>query len=409
MKTVKCLAIAGGEPVRRKTFPQWPLVTEDMRKGLMAVLNSGDWSLNRGFKISAFEKAFAAAHQTKYCTAMTNGTQTLKVALLACGIKAGQEVIIPSWTFFSTAQAVIAANGVPVFADIDPRTLTMDPECVKELITRNTFGLIPVHFAGQPAEMDQLLSIAKPRDLVCIEDCAQAHNARYKGRYVGSIGTAGSFSFQMSKNMTAGEGGALTTNNDSIQDSIYSYYNLGRSRKHNVQYRHESAGTNCRMTEFQAVILLESLTHLDELTNKRNLNAAYLDSQLSAIEGLEVIPAVGDVVHGRHLYPFRFRKKMFDDIDKEIFVRAVEYEGIPISSGYMMGVHAQPVFQNLQFGPYTGYRISNPDLSYKDLDLPETKRAADEMCFLPQNVLLGNEEDIEDIIKAVKKVISCYS
>ena len=409
MKTIELLAVTGGEPVRRKPFPHWPLVTEDMRKGLVDVLNSGDWSLNRGTRINAFEKAFASANQTKYCTDMTNGTQTLQVALLACGIEAGQEVIIPSWTFFSTAQAVIAVNGVPVFADIDPRTLTMDPECVDKLITRNTFGLIPVHFAGQPAEMDKLLSIAKEYNLVCIEDCAQAHNACYKGKYVGSIGAAGSFSFQMSKNMTAGEGGALTTNDDLIQDSIYTSYNLGRSRNNNVQYKHESAGSNCRMTEFQAVILLESLTHLDELTNKRNINAVYLDSQLGVIEGLEVIPAVGDIVHGRHIYPFRFRKQFFNTIDKDTFVRAVKYEGIPISSGYIMGVHAQPVFQNLHFGPYTGYKITNPDLSYKNLDLPETKRAAEEMCFLPQNVLLGNEEDLEDIIKAIIKVVSYYS
>lgn len=402
------LAMNGGDPVRTRPFPKWPIITDTMREELLDTFSSGNWSIASGVKTLAFEKAFAKAHGAQYCTAMTNGTHTLLVALLAAGIEAGQEVIVPSWTFFSTAQAVVVANAIPVFADIDPKTLTMDPDHVEKLVTKNTFGMIPVHFAGHPADMDRLMKLARSNNLVCIEDCAQAHDAAYHGKYVGSFGKAGSFSFQISKNMTSGEGGALITNDSKMYENIFSYYNLGRSKSNYIQYVHESIGSNCRMTEFQSALLLHMLTSLKDLTDKRNENALYLNNLLSNIEGIEVFDSSHNIRHGRHIYTFRFKQESFPAANKQLFIKALAAEGIPATIGYPMGVHEQPVFQNMNFGPYTGFMTTNRSLSYREVTLPETTRAVHEVCFLPQNVLLGNRADMEDIYRAVEKVVCSF-
>jgi len=175
-----------------------------------------------------------------------------------------------------------------------------------------------------------------------------------------------------------------------------------------MQYIHESVGSNFRMTEFQSSILLHSVASLSEFSICRNVNALYLDSLLTDIDGIEIFQASSDVQHGRHLYPFRFKKESFQRGDKRLFIKALVCEGIPATSGYPLGVHEQPVFQNMNFGPYTGYKTAGRPLSYKDLYLPETARAVDEVCFLPQQVLLGNRSDMEDISRAVEKVAAFF-
>jgi len=400
----KILAIHGGKPVRKRPFPAWPIITDSLIEDISRTTASGAWSIAKGTETSAFEQIFAKIHGVRYCTACTNGTHSLLIALLACGIQAGQEVIVPSWTFFSTAQVVVAANCIPVFADIDPETLTLDMKHVASLINKNTFGIIPVHFAGHPADMTTLMQLCKIHNLICIEDCAQAHGATYHGKSVGSFGQAGSFSFQMSKNITAGEGGALITNDSTVNEQIFSHYNLGRSFSNYVQYIHESIGSNYRMTEFQSVLLMHAVISLYEYTNRRNENAYYLDNLLSSIEGITTFKAEDSIRHGRHIYPFRFLKEHFPNGDKKKFVEALLAEGIPITVGYIMGVHQQPVFQNLEFGPYTGYKITNEALSYADVTLPQTDKAVREVCFLPQNTLLGDHTDMENIAEAINKV-----
>lgn len=398
------LAIDGGPPVRRKPFAPWPVATQAMRRRLLEVLDSGHWFLGCGQNNRLFEQEFARAHDCRFATCLTNGTHTLQVALLASGLEAGQEVIVPSWTFYSTAQAVVAANGVPVFADIDPVTLNINPAHIETLITRYTAGIIPVHFAGHPADMERIMAIARRHKLFVIEDAAHAHGARYHGRRAGSLGHVGSFSFQFYKNLTAGEGGALTTNDESLHERIYAWYNLGRKKTRYAQYVHWWMGSNFRMTEFQAAILRESLPLLNAQNQRRRLNAGLLNELLRPLPGLSLFEPVGDVEPSYHGYLLRLHKERAG-LTKPRFVEAVVAEGIPMSPLYTMGVHEQPVFRELRFGPYTGYQRTNPKLSYRHLDLPETRRAAKEVCYLPQRVLLGDERDMRDIAAAVEKVL----
>src|SRR5437867_4685311 len=210
------LALLGGKPVRRRPFTAWPIFGKTEEKRLLRVLRSGKWGRLQGSEVSEFEERFAAMHGCKHGIAVANGTVSMRIALLAAGIRAEDEVIIPPYTFFSTASAVVEANAIPVFADIDPDAFNLDPQAVEAAITPRTKAIIPVHFAGQPADMDAIMSIAKKRKLLVIEDAAHAHGASHNQRPAGSIGDMASFSFQSSKNLTAGEGGIITTNDNAL-------------------------------------------------------------------------------------------------------------------------------------------------------------------------------------------------
>src|SRR5688572_12235477 len=222
------LALFGGKPVRTRPFPSWPIFGKQEEKRLLRTLRSGKWGKLNGAEVAEFEQRFADMHGCKYGIAVVNGTVSLRIGLMAAGLRAEDEVIVPPYTFFSTASAVIEANAVPVFADVDPNTFNLNPESVEAAITGRTKAIIPVHFAGQPADMDALMTIAGKHKLIVIEDAAHAHGASYKNRPAGSIGHMASFSFQSSKNMTAGEGGIITTNDDSLADSCRSIHNCGR-------------------------------------------------------------------------------------------------------------------------------------------------------------------------------------
>src|SRR5882762_3231832 len=198
------LALLGGKPVRTRPFTAWPIFGKAEEKRLLRTLHSGKWGRLDGPEVAEFEKRFAVMHGCKHGIAVVNGTVSLRIGLLAAGIRAEDEVIVPPYTFFSTASAVVEANAVPVFADIDLDTFNLDPGAVEAVITPRTRAIIPVHFAGQPAEMGALMRMAKKRKLVVIEDAAHAPGASYKNRPAGSLGHLASFSFQSSKNLTGG-------------------------------------------------------------------------------------------------------------------------------------------------------------------------------------------------------------
>src|SRR6266487_5225054 len=212
------LALLGGTPGRTRPFTSWPIFGKAEEKRLLRTLRSGKWGRLHGPEVAEFENRFAAMHGCQHGIAVVNGTVSLRIALQAAGIRAEDEVIIPPYTFFSTASAVVEANAVPVFADIDLDTFNLDPKAVENSITPRTRAIIPVHFAGQPADMDAIMAIARKRKLIVIEDAAHAHGASYKDRPAGSIGHFGSFSFQSSKNLTAGEGGIIITNDDELAE-----------------------------------------------------------------------------------------------------------------------------------------------------------------------------------------------
>src|SRR5262249_19921668 len=261
------------------------------------------------------------------------------------------EVIVPPYTFLSTATAVVEANAIPVFADISLDTFNLDPGAVERAVTPRTRAIIAVHFAGQVAEMGEIMRIARKHKLIVLEDAAHAQGATYKERAAGSIGQFGSFSFQSSKNMTAGEGGIITTNNDALAESCRSIQNCGRVPR-GVWYEHHVISGNYRLGEFQGAVLNAQLDRLEEQTKKRDLNGRYLAGQLSKLPG--VYPQKRKVDHTRnsyHLFMMRVDTTEFG-VDRGMLIKALKEEGIPCSAGYGYSLNQQPLFRNKAFGPY---------------------------------------------------------
>lgn len=393
------LAINGGEPVRKEPFPQWPFWGDEEKTALQEVLESGLWGIG-GKTVDSFTEKFAALHQTEFGVAVTTGTDALQIALTAAGIGPGDEVIVPAYTFAATATAVFMANAMPVFVDIDPDTYCIDAGQIEEAITGATKAIIPVHLAGHPADMDAIMSIARQRGVLVIEDCAQAHLAEWNGRKAGSIGDLGCFSFQSSKNMTSGEGGMIVTNNRDLADKCWSLHNCGRERG-GAWYKHPYLGGNFRMTQFQAAILLAQMERAPDQAKIRTENAVYLTAKLEQIEGIRPLKVDEYVTrHAYHLYIFRYDRQSFAGLSRETFIQALAAEGIHSASGYVPlyreGFVADAL-QRLNFLP--------ANKKQETLFLPVTERACnEEAVWLTQNLLLGTKEDMNSIVAAIRKI-----
>src|SRR4051812_19529896 len=210
------LALLGGSPVRTKAWPKWPVYGAPEEQALLRALHSGKWGKLDGPEVANFEKAFAKYVGAKHAIGVVNGTVSLRIALMAAGIEAGDEVIVPPYTFLATATAVVEANATPIFVDIDRETFNIDPKAIEAAITPRTRAIIPVHLGGLACDMDAIIAIGRKHNVTVIEDAAHAHGGEYKGRRHGSIGQMGSFSFQSSKNLCSGEGGLVVTNDDAL-------------------------------------------------------------------------------------------------------------------------------------------------------------------------------------------------
>ena len=397
------LAIRGGEPVRTAPFPKWPIWGEEEIDNLIAVVRSGKWGSLAGARTAEFESRFARYQGAKYGQCVNSGTTALRVALSAAGIEAGDHVLVPAYTFIASASAVIEMGGIPIFVDIDPQTYNIDARSTEAAITDRTRAIMPVHFAGRPADMDAVAELAKKFDLRVVEDAAQAWGAEWRGRRVGAIGDAGCFSFQSSKNINAGEGGIILTNDEAVAKMMRSHTNCGRSED-GEWYEHFYFGGNARMTEFQSAVLLAQLGRYDEQKRVRQDNLAYLDRGLSAIKGIGTLaddPAITG--HACHLYIFRYFREHFAGAPKTAFIEALRQEGIPASPGYALPLYRQPVFLNRAFGPH-GKNVHLP-VDYSSFHCPETEKACEtEAIWLTQNVLLGERRDMDDIIGALEKI-----
>jgi len=392
------LALLGGAPVRSKSFPKWPALRPEQLSALQAAWESGVWGV-RSPHVAEFEKRFAALQQAQFGLATCNATEGLWVALKACGIQAGDEVIIPPYTFIATATAILRANAVPVFVDIDADTYNLDPQQIAAAITPRTKAIMPVHIAGQPADLDAMLALARAHGLSLIEDAAQAHGAEWRGRRVGAIGDLGVFSFQSSKNMSAGEGGALVTDSEVLFAKAFSYHNCGRLPQ-GAWYEHRVLGSNLRMTAWSAAILLAQFATLEQDMKLREHNADYLDQRLLEIPGIRPLVLHPKVTrHARHLYIWRYDSEAFDNLPRENFMAAVQAEGIPVYKGYAP-LYREPLFA-LDAAEYPWLEGRN----YHDLNLPVCEKACtEEAVWLAQSVLLGTESDMEDIVRAIAKV-----
>jgi dTDP-4-amino-4,6-dideoxygalactose transaminase len=395
------LALFGGKPVRTRPFTSWPIFGREEENRLLRTLHSGKWGRLNGSEVAEFEKRFAAMHSCAHGIAVVNGTVSLRLALMAAGLRAEDEVIVPPYTFFSTASAVIEANMVPVFADIEPDTFNLDARAVEAAITPRTRAIIPVHFAGQPADMDAIMEVAGKAKLVVIEDAAHAHGASYRGRPAGSIGHLGSFSFQSSKNMTAGEGGIIVTNDNALAESCRSMHNCGRISG-GVWYEHHRISGNYRLGEFQGAILNAQLDRLEEQTATRDANGQRLAGQIARIPGLHPQKRTADCTrHSYHLFMLRINAEKFG-APRAAVLEALQAEGIPCSAGYGFSLHHQPMFLRKAFGPFVP--DASKELDYGATHCPNSDLLCAESVWIEQSVLLGPGADMDEIAKAFEKV-----
>ena len=395
------LALLGGTPVRTRAFTSWPVFDETEERRLLRTLRSGQWSRLDGAEVEQFERRFAQIHGCRHGIAVVNGTVSLRVALLAVGIRAGEEVIVPPYTFFSTASAVVEANAVPVFADVDVGTFNLDPSAVEAAVTPRTRAVIPVHFAGQVADMEAITAVARRYGLTVVEDAAHAHGATWRGRPAGSLGHNASFSFQSSKNLTAGEGGIITTDDYSLAAACRSIHNCCRVEG-GVWYEHHVLSGNYRLGEFQGAVLNCQLDRLEEQTQTRDTNGRYLASRLARLPGLHPQARPPDCTrHSYHLFMLRLDAHAFG-APRDAVLRALEAEGIPCSPGYGFPLYEQPMFRNKAFGPYLSGVLEA--LDYTKVRCPNSERICRECIWLGQELMLGPREDMDDIAAAFEKV-----
>jgi dTDP-4-amino-4,6-dideoxygalactose transaminase len=397
------LAILGGKPTKSTPFPQWPCFDEKERQGLMEVLESRIWWRTPGTQTLKFEQEFANYHQAKYGVAVTNGTAALEVTMAALGIGPGDEVILPDFTFVATASAVLFAGALPVLVDINPETYCIEPEAVEAAITEHTKAIIAVHMGGHPADLDRLIEIARKHNLKLVEDSAHAHGSEWKGHKIGAIGDSGTFSFQASKLMTAGEGGVVITNDPEIERLVRSVHDCGRMPGEWF-YSHFIYGSNYRLSEWQGVILSAQLTRLPEQTRLRSKNARILDRELTLIEG--ITPQIMDprcTMNGHYAYIFHYNQSSFSGVPTERFIQALNAEGFPTQASYPP-LHELDVFKSGAFRSRLCGSHDDAKPGFLSAHFPNTARGAWETVWLPQPVLLGSEEDMHLVVEAIRKI-----
>ncbi|PYV48609.1 MAG: hypothetical protein DMG92_13170 [Acidobacteria bacterium] len=400
---MSALAMLGGKKAKGKPFPVWPYYDSNEEHALKEVLESRVWWRTPGTKTLNFERSFAEFHGARHGIAVTNGTAALEVTIAALGITAGDEVIVPNFTFVATASAVLFANALPVLVDVDPDTYCINPDLVEDAINSKTKAIIAVHMGGHPADLDRLKAIAGRKGLALIEDCAHAHASEWRGRRVGTFGVAGTFSFQASKLMTAGEGGMIISNSDKFEVHARSVHDCGRMPGEWF-YSHFVYGSNYRLSEWQGAILQVQLGRLDQQTKRRHENARLLDRLLREIPG--ITPQKLDercTRNGQYAYIFHVNKKVFAGLSTERFIEAMNAEGIPNQASYPP-LHQLDMFRNGEYRKRLSGKQAKDKHKFLKQKLPATEKAAWETVWLPQPVLLGDEEDMHEIAAALEKI-----
>jgi perosamine synthetase len=404
-------AILGGQPVRSKPWPVWPEwnpATDEDR--VLKVLRSGVWS--RAGVVTEFEKKWAETTGTKRCLAVVNGTSALIAALIQLDIGGGDEVIVTPYTWISSIQAVLIAGAMPVFVDVDAETFQMDPAKIEAKITPRTRAIMPVHILGMPANMIPIMEIARKHKLLVVEDACQAWLAEINHKKVGTFGDAGCFSFQNSKHLPMGEGGAIVSNDEAFIDRCYSYHNMGFPYGGvigAVGAGSVMVGTKMRITEYQAAIALAQLGRLDEQTTLRNTNAEYLKSRIREIPGIIPYKLYDNVTRAAfHMFAFRYKKEEFQGLPRETFLKALNAEGVPNLSGYAPFLNKQPylknAFQSKNFQKMYSREMLDFE-KYTEQNLcPVNNVLCEEAVWLMQNLLLGKQSDMDDIAMAIDKI-----
>ncbi len=384
------LALKGGKPVRTKEWPAWPVYGRSELQAVRRAIQSRRWGggvAGSPPEEAEFERRFAEYLGCKYCTTVANGTAALQVALLAAGIGEGDEVIVPAISWLATASAPLMVGAKPVFVDVHPDTICLDASKLEEAITPRTRAIIPVHNYGTSPDMDEIMRIARKHKLVVIEDCARAHGFRWKGKAAGAIGHMGCFSFQQGKFMTAGEGGAITTDNRRLFERARSIKDCGRVWPGDKYSKGTINWFNLRMTNIQSAILLCQLERLEQQLERRARNAEYLIRQLEGIEGVEPIRPDPRLTKW-HPWPFAFKvdNRAFGGAPVERIRQALNAEGIPCG-----GIDG-PLYKTLRPVPKPERRC------------PVAERLTKQVISLPQSMFLATRKDMDDIVEAVAKV-----
>ncbi len=403
------LAITGGSPLRTTPFTTWPIATKAEALALEDVLTSTKWGGQPfpGKHADSFAKKFAEVHTAKYGQCVSTGTVAIQAALKAIGIRPGDEVIAPAYTWEGTVGPVLLLGAVPVFVDVDPDTYCLDAKLIEKAITPKTKAILPVHLGMRFADMDEILRIAAKHKLKVIEDCAHAHGGMWKGKGAGSMGDLGAFSFQSSKLITSGEGGAVITNNLEYMEIVQSYINAGRASVTD-EFHHRIIGFNYRIGEFQAAVLGPQLDRLPEQAKVREQNMKHLETRLQNTPGIGLLKPDPRITRlAPYGYVLKYLPPQVKDVPRAEFVAALQLEGIPCD-----GLFYEPVYKSSLF-PLDP--LDFPALSWgreKPLDLrnmyscPESDRAAyHEAVWFPHQLFLGNAADVDAIANAIHKVL----
>lgn len=414
------LAVLGGAPMRdakANPWPKWPVWDNKEEKALLEVLNSGVWSYN-GPKEAEFNKNFAEFTGVKYAISAANGTVTLQMALEACEVGVGDEVILPGLTWQATAATILDANATPILVDICDDSWCIDPKAIEAAITPRTKAIMPVHLYGSFCDMDEIMRIAKKHNLYVIEDCAHKHGGEWNGKKAGSIGDVGSFSFQLSKHLTAGEGGVLTTNNFEVAERLDALRNCGRRPEGMSVEVDKGAGLysdqgnfyqggNFRITEFQAAILVEALKRLPEQNENRDANGMYLCTLLADLPGVQ--PMKRDKRETKEAYfnfAFKYNKDEFKGLPVSKFRDALTAEiGISATGSY------EPLNKCSLYVPHTKpsrHKLNDEYWAAIDptrFDLPVCDRVYfEESVCIHHKVLMGTTADMDMVAASIQKI-----
>jgi dTDP-4-amino-4,6-dideoxygalactose transaminase len=370
----------------------------------MQVLRSGKWYRGTGKAVDAFEAKFAAALGAPHCLAVANGTSALMVAMHGLDVQAGDEVILPPYTFIATVNAILSKNALPVFVDTDARTFQLDANKIEPAITDRTVAVIPVHIAGAPPNLDKVMEVGRRRKLKVLEDAAQAHLGEWRGRKLGTIADAGTFSFQASKNLNSGEGGAVVSADAAFIERCFAYHTNSSPRR-GMQVT-PAQGANLRLTEFQATLLMSQMERLEAQAKMRDANAAYLTKLLRETPGLNPVELESGCTRSAwHLYMSRYDARQFAGLPRERFLKAMAAEGIPCSAGYGQ-LNKQPFLENVLAGRGFQRLFSRERLlQWKEQnECPVNEKICAEGVWFTQTMLLGSREDMEQIAAAVEKI-----
>ena len=404
---LKKLAINGGEKTHPGSWPNWPEWDQSAEPGLLEMFRSGRWWRGSGEHVAEFEKRYAELMGAKRCLATASGTTALITALNVLGVDAGDEVLVSPYTFIATYNVIFSHKALPVFVDSDPETFLMDPKKIEERITDRCVAIVPVHIYGLPVDMDGVNRVAKGHNLKVVEDACQAWLAEYRGKRTGTLGDLGCFSFQNSKHLASGEGGAILGNDEDVMDRCYAYHNCGRpfGRMKPVS-GNQYNGMNYRMQQSQALILMSQMKRIEKDNDVRLANALYLDKKLKEIPGIKPYKlAEGATRAVYHLYPFRYIKEEFNNIPRDKFLKALNAEGIPCSTGYGKQNKDGLIEESLNSKGYKRLFSESRLRQWREANhLPGNDQLCDQAVTIYQSILLGSRADMDDIVNAITKI-----